>query len=256
VNATRLPSQTVNVPEPRVDYDGRPLVASHGPHKPVRIHLHDTESHDAAGIRDLAGIAAYWHGVSWGPGAHVGVDAEGLSARYVNDGEVAYHTARRNTGALGIEIVGFASFLPSVWLARPAQLETVAQWLAHWSSAWRIPLSRSTEFGVSTHAEQSRKYGGDHYDPGRFFPVDKLIARAWAIVQGAKPKPPPSSYRELEFWLWLRWYLGEGEFRSSGPHNMTVRPQALPERIPRSWWRRSEAFVARRAKASGRREDV
>lgn len=242
------------VPSPRIDYDGRRLVDDHGTHDPRRIVVHDTESHDAKGIRDLAGIATYWNGVSWGPGAHVGVDAEGFSARYVDDRHVAYHVQGRNTGSLGIEIIGFARWSPTLWLLRPKQLEEVAQWLAHWSTLHGIPLARSTEHGVSTHNEQSRRYGGSHWDPGRF-PVDRVLARARDLVEARRrPREKTKTYAEPPFYLWLRWDLGEGEFKDD-PHNLRRRPgvaRGVPERIPDSWWKRREKFLADRKAARER----
>lgn len=240
------------VPAPRIDYDGRRLVDAHGTHDPVRIVLHDTESHDARGIRDLAGIATYWNGVSWGPGAHVGVDGEGFSARYVDDRQIAYHVANRNTGSLGIEIIGFARWAPSLWLLRPKQLDEVAQWLAHLSTLHGIPLTRSTERGVSTHNEQSKRYGGTHWDPGRF-PVDLVIARARALVaESRKPRQKAKTYTEPPFYLWLRWDLGEGEFKGD-PHNLRRRPsveRGVPVRIPDAWWTRREKFLESRKAAA------
>jgi hypothetical protein len=233
----------------RIDYDGRALVASHGSHTPRRIVWHDTESHDWKGIRDLAGIASYWHGVSWGPGAHVGIDSEGFIARYVDDLEIAYHVENHNTGSLGIEIVGFARFAPSVWLARRKQLETVAEVTAEWCKKYDIPAVLSVERGISTHAMQSRAYHGSHTDPGPGFPVQRTLRRVQAILAGAEPKPPPKKqYAEKAYWTWLRWYLGEGEFRTSGPHNKTVRPVTLPATIPDVWWSRLRAFLAQRSK--------
>src|SRR5262245_9285560 len=111
------------VPAPRVDYNGEALVASHGAHKPVRIVLHDTEGHDVGGIADLEGLATFWHSQGRGFGSHIATDAEGFSGRYCNDRQIAYHVAKRNTGSLGIEQIGFASFTTAEWMKRPKQLD-------------------------------------------------------------------------------------------------------------------------------------
>lgn len=239
-------SAAETVPAPEVAYDGRDLVASHGTHEPVRIVLHDTEGHDVAGTRDLAGVAAFWHGQGLGYGAHLGVDAEGLTGRYVDDREIAWHVARRNTGSLGIEQIGFAWFPLPTWLGRKDQLETVSQWLAHWSAKYGIPLRVDVEHGVSTHAMQSKTFGGTHTDPGRFYPLDRVIDRAVEIRQHPEPVKPPKDL----FWLWLRWWLGEGEFRDQPRHDPRRRPAELPEKVPAAWWERAERFVAARERAA------
>lgn len=237
------------VTAPRIDYDGRALVASHGHHTPTRIVYHDTEGHDEAGIRDLAGVAFYWHGISWGPGSQIGVDAEGYTARYVDDLEIAYHVENHNTGSLGIEQIGFARFLPSVWLLRPKQLETVAHWTAYWSVTYGIPLKLDVEHGVSTHAMQSRAFHGSHTDPGTGYPLQRVLDRAQAIVAtGAVPKPKPPLKID-PFWEWARWRLGEGEFKQYGPSSFTHRPVTIPKRVPDAWWPRLGKFVGQRAAA-------
>lgn len=37
-------------------------------------------------------------------------------------------------------------------------------------------------------------------------------------------------------WLWLRWYVGEGEFKKYGNHNAKYRPKVLPKDIPHFIW--------------------
>lgn len=167
------------VRSPRVQYDGRRLVDGHGPHQPVRIIIHDTESHDHAGIRDLQGIAEFWDRQDEGFGAHIGIDKTGNTARYVNDGNVAWHTGGRNTGSLGVELIGFARFSLKMWMARRRQLDKLARWLAYWSVKYGIPLERDVERGVSTHRAQSRVFRtSDHSDPGPFFPQRFVLRKA------------------------------------------------------------------------------
>ena len=50
-----------------------------------------------------------------------------------------------------------------------------------------------------------------------------------------------------EEFAWREWFLGEGRFKEHGPRNRAVRGETgAPEKIPREWWERLEAFVARR----------
>lgn len=62
----------------------------------------------------------------------------------------------------------------------------------------------------------------------------------------APPSVPPHPTVD-DYWEWLRWSLGEGEFKG---HKMdpALRPHGLPKRIPKAWWNRREAFVKARKK--------
>ena len=166
------------VRRPAIQFDGRDLVDSHGPHKPVRIILHDTESHDHAGVKDIQGICRYWKAQGRGYGAHVIVDSAGNSGLCVSAGHVAWHTGGRNTGSLGIEIIGFAKWPRAAWLRRLKQLHKVARWMAFYSKAYNIPLTKGINFGVSTHQQQSKAFGGSHWDPGPGFPFDFVMRLA------------------------------------------------------------------------------
>ena len=156
------------------------LVESHGSHRPVRIILHDTESHDWKGIRDIVGVAEYWHNSGNGFGAHVIVDAEGNAGWCVSSDRIAWHCARANTGSLGIEQIGFARFSRPMWMGRKKQLDRVAKIIAQWSMEYDIPLKIDVEMGISTHAMQTKYknvYGG-HTDPGFGYPLYYVLFKA------------------------------------------------------------------------------
>jgi hypothetical protein len=175
------------VKRPEVQYDGREHVDSHGAHVPVRIILHDTESHDVAGIKDLRGIAEFWDRQNEGYGAHIGIDKEGNTARYVRDKEIAWHTGGRNTGSLGIELIGFARFGFAGWRVRRRQLDKAARWLAFWSQEYDIPLRPDVERGVSTHRAQSLAFRtSTHTDPGLGFPLGSVLRKAKRIKRRAR----------------------------------------------------------------------
>lgn len=140
--------------------------------------MHDTESHDAAGIRDLEGICNFWHSQGLGYGAHIIVDKDANSALCANPNRVCWHVAHRNTDAVGIEIIGYARFTPNLWWLRDKQLHKVARWLAYLSKEYGIPLKADPERGITTHAEQSRIFGGTHTDPGRGFPFKHVLRLA------------------------------------------------------------------------------
>lgn len=166
------------VRRPLVQLDLRGYVATHGPHVPVRGVIHDTECGDAPGTAELAAVAKFWHRQGKGYGAFAGIDKDGNTALYSDPDEITWHVAGRNTGSLGFELIGFARFLPRAWWLRLAQLNKLAKWIAWANLEYGIPIVISTERGWSTHAMQSRRYGGTHYDPGRFFPLRYVIRRA------------------------------------------------------------------------------
>lgn len=170
-----------NVREPRIDYDGRSLVSSHGPHTPVRAILHETISHDVPkSLDDLKGVASFWKSQGLGYGAQLGIDGDGNTARYVDDREVAWHTGGRNTGSLGAELVSM-KWLDRVkwWVGKPAQMHKTAKWMAYWHKEYGIPLVWDTERGFSTHYMQSKAFPAltDHTD-GQFLPKGKLMKLA------------------------------------------------------------------------------
>jgi len=172
------------VRQPRIDYDGRPLVSGHGHHKPIGITIHTTEGLDAPGIRDLVGLAEFFKRQGRGYGYHVAVDATGNSSRMVDDLEVAWHTAGANTGRLGVSMVAQSRFTRTVWFGRLRQLHKVARWLAWWSTKYDIPLvlvRKPGAPGVGTHNIMSQldgPGGSDHTDPGPGFPL--LYVLFWA----------------------------------------------------------------------------
>ncbi len=172
------------VREPRIQYDGRQLVQSHGPHSPKRIVIHDTEGLDAPGLRDLQGLAAFFQSQGLGYGYHVAVDAQGNSSRMVDDHLIAWHVQGQNTDSLGVSMVAQARFTKEQWWARPRQLHKVARWLAYWSKQYEIPLTICREFrgvGVLTHAIASQldgAGGSDHTDPGGNFPLMFVLYQA------------------------------------------------------------------------------
>lgn len=166
------------VRRPRVDLDARGMVATHGKHLPHRGIWHDTEGSDAKGIRDLEGVVHFWHEQGRGYGAHIIIDKDGNSALCANPDQITWHTGGRNTSSVGIELIGFAKFTPSLWLVRPAQLDKLARWMAWLNLEWDIPLRDGPNIGWSGHLDQSKITGGSHWDPGYFFPRAYVLRKA------------------------------------------------------------------------------
>lgn len=60
------------------------------------------------------------------------------------------------------------------------------------------------------------------------------------------PDPVPPPLPKIDpFWEWLRWRLGEGEFKDKALEP-SLRPKSAPRTIPKSWWERAQKFIAAR----------
>lgn len=60
------------------------------------------------------------------------------------------------------------------------------------------------------------------------------------------PDPIPPALPKVDpFWVWLRWYLGEGEFKDH-KRDPALRPKDSPRVIPPAWWLRERKVLAAR----------
>lgn len=66
----------------------------------------------------------------------------------------------------------------------------------------------------------------------------------WARLMAPDPAPKPAPSVD-PYWAWLRWYLGEGEFKGH-KRDPQRRPKDAPRVIPLTWWTRERKFVAAR----------
>lgn len=153
--------------------------------KPVLIVIHDTEGGNIPhSIRDLAGLGDFFNRIGTQASSHVATDADGFSARYVDDDAKAWHCAFFNSVSLGIEQIGFAT--QKAW--PKAQIEETARWVALWSARHGIPIrkgavtkdGRVTRSGVVRHSELGN-LGGGHHDPGPGYPMADMLAVARKI---------------------------------------------------------------------------
>lgn len=157
--------------------------SSRGGIRPRLMVLHSTESHNRPGDSDLAAIVNWFDNPAAQASSHVITDADGNSARCVEDEAKAWTCAGFNGVSLNVEQIGFAS--QGQWA--DAELWETARWLAWWSKKWNIPLRRGRvsgstiiRSGVVTHA-QLGSIGGGHHDPGSNYPVRRVIRRARRI---------------------------------------------------------------------------
>lgn len=150
------------------------------------IVLHATVSHNHPGLSDLQAIGVWFQNPKAQVSAHVCVDNEGLSARYVYSQLKAWHCAAYNRMSCGIEQI-----LPGhdgLEITQAMYQET-ARWVARWSKMWGIPIrkgavsnGRVTVPGVVRHSDLG-VLGGNHSDPG---PYDVVAMLKYAQFYRAK----------------------------------------------------------------------
>lgn len=146
---------------------------------PTLIVLHATVSHNRKGLSDLQAIGNYFRGPV-DASSHVCVDNEANSARYVPDGDKAWHCAAYNRMSLGIEQILMAD---GTEITNAMYRET-GRWIAYWSEKFGIPIQVGavgggivTRRGVLFHS-QLGSLGGGHSDPGRGYSMNKALEAA------------------------------------------------------------------------------
>jgi N-acetyl-anhydromuramyl-L-alanine amidase AmpD len=173
-----------NIRKPAIAVKAKATV--HGPMVPVRVVLHDTESHSTAGIKDIQGIYDFWGRQGLGYGAHFVVDKDGNIGQGASCRSLLYHVGNYNTGSVGIEQIGYSWFLKAMWRKTDReQLRSVAKLLAFLHKTYRIPLVISIDRGICTHAMVGRA-GIDptgHTDPGKGYPLRFVVWLARRYVK-------------------------------------------------------------------------
>lgn len=153
--------------------------------------------------RDLSAesMAAYQQSPDAGGSYTLVIDRDGRTARE-NDDEFRPWAAGSTGNRVGwhFSLAGQAAFSREQWLARTAQLTTLARVLAAYSKAYRIPLDlldarrvAAGARGVCGHAEISAAWREvDHTDPGRGFPFDVVLDLARKVNTPVTPTPGPT----------------------------------------------------------------
>lgn len=148
------------------------------------IVLHATQARNIPGLTDLKGLGGWFDTPAADASANVGVDGEGLSARYVRDVDKSWGCAFYNPIALNLEQVGFAE--QTSWPDK--QLRETARWIALWSKEHDLPIRHGRVLsngvvavtGVVRHSELGR-LGGGHHDPDIHlgdYPLHDVLALA------------------------------------------------------------------------------
>ena len=176
-----------------------------------------------------------------------------------------------------IELAGKSSQKP--WLPDEPTTAALADLLATLERAAEIPLTRPfpdkmppLPWATVNFTRRKGKWGktagwfghievpeNSHWDPGAL-QWTKLLALASelsakqkrVLVKHGQPRTdkPPSPIPDW-YWVWLKWRLGEGEFKKFGPHDMKNRPE-LPfggkgQAPMPSWaWQKAREFASAR----------
>ena len=159
--------------KPRVNVNVTSHMRDAGSHPKDLIVLHETVSHDHAGLSDITAISKYLG--RQGYGIHLIVDREGHSGYSNRETGLYFHCAGGNTNrrSIGIELVSFIPGITkteryTVWRSRIRQLNSTARWIAYYSKQHGIPLTLSNGHspGITTHWSVSQAFNvrGGHWD--------------------------------------------------------------------------------------------
>lgn len=128
---------------------------------------------------------------------HVVIDAAGQSGRENDNPFIPWAGGwNGNRAGLHASLAGRAAFTREQWLARGAQLEELARWIAHEGREQAIPIQKvigvgdPSVRGVCGHADLSAAWprDTDHTDPGPGFPWDHVLS----LAAGGDPRPEAS----------------------------------------------------------------
>lgn len=134
------------------------------------IVLHDTEGPSAASA------AAWFENWKSGGSAHLCVD-DSVCYRTLNNEDIAWGAPGANEAGFHIEQAGYARWSAVLWSSHLRTLQRAAYKTALHCHVFDLPPKFVTAYGlrhgwrgITTHAECSKAFGGDHSDPGPFWP--------------------------------------------------------------------------------------
>lgn len=169
------PSHKTRIVRNRSSRQGMPVQA---------VAVHSTESQDVPGWDDLNGVGNWFDNPQSQASAHIGVDGEGHSVKWVSSTEKAWTILQLNPVTVNIEFVGRAAQSKKEW--ELAQLKTAAKWTAYWCLRYDIPAQVGrvrnvngspviTRRGIIRHSDLTDAGFGTHTDPGSAFPMESFI---------------------------------------------------------------------------------
>lgn len=139
------------------------------------IVLHSTEGGTAAST------ARYFNGPNATGSAHLVVD-DSSCYRCLRNDEIPWAAPGANRNGFHIEQCGFAHYSPAEWYEHVPMLQRASYKTALHCDLFGIPpifrtaaeIERTVP-GVTTHAECTKAFGGDHTDPGKGWPRDLFM---------------------------------------------------------------------------------
>lgn len=153
----------------------------------ARIHglvLHTTEGSDnPSNNADLIQLGSIFDGEE--ASAHIGVNRDGVFARYVEDSAKAWAVCNFNSVTLSLEQIAFAATHKREWFhSRHSQLHGAAEFLAYGHIHYGVPLEKGavsgsaiTRAGVFQHRDLGIS-GSGHSDCGDGYPEGYVILLA------------------------------------------------------------------------------
>lgn len=151
------------------------------------IPIHCTQS------RSAASTARYFQTQAAKGSAHLVVDDD-VCQRCLPNSAVPWAAPGANTNGFHIELAGRAEWTTQEWMQRRLTILRAAYKTAYHCHLFGIPPVwltvadlRARKHGITSHANCSKAYGGDHTDPGAGFPVGFFMAevtKAYARLEG------------------------------------------------------------------------
>ena len=159
--------------------------------------------HTAEGSTTIESLGGWFANPNNDVSSHTGADDKvNTVGEYVRRTDKAWTAANANPVATQIEACAFASWPTSVWDQHPNMLANIAAWIAEEAAAFGIPITRLTPAeaqgagrGVCQHADL-QGWGGNHWDCGGGFPMDRVLDMARGGAPGPGPSPPSPQPRE------------------------------------------------------------
>lgn len=164
-------------PKPHLSLDLRRTKAArdgkHGTIDPKVFVVHTAECRNTPGNSDLKGVYAYLARTTDKLWVHFAIDGEGNVAQGSDLTALNYHCKGANSFSTGCELIGYASTPWKDWMGRyKIQLLRLSELIAYWSTATGNPVSYKTVKGHYNFPV------GGHHDPGKGFPMRRVILDA------------------------------------------------------------------------------
>ncbi len=126
--------------------------------------------------------------------AHLVVD-ENQCQRCLPNSAIPWGAPGANAIGFHIEQAGFAEWSREKWLAHRATIKRAAFKTAYHCHLFKIPvrllsvadLKDGRTLGITTHARCSQAFGGDHTDPGAFYPLDVYMKYVRGYYEALSP---------------------------------------------------------------------